>query len=335
MGIRHLNKYLLENCSSRSIQKIHLSCLSGKCVVIDTSIYLYKFAAEGTLIESMYLFISILKNYQIIPVFIFDGKPPDEKRELLRIRKNAKLNAEIRYKEINEQDELTDRDLKELEQLKRQFVNVNEKDIRQVKQLMDLYGVAYHTSPGEADQLCYHLVKTKNAWGCLSDDMDMFIYGTERVLRGISLLNHTVILYKTYSILRELSVPFSIFQCILILCGTDYNIQCQQHQQNKIPVLFQYYNKFASALAAGAAAGAAGTAGVLQNNYPGFHQWLTVQGRNNVHLIDLETVERIQKMFITHHLVELNNYNVSKENLGVYNLQKLCSFLQDYNFIFI
>jgi flap endonuclease-1 len=257
MGIRHLNKYLLENCSSKSIQKIHLSCLTGKCVVIDTSIYLYKYATEGTLIESMYLLISVLKNYQIVPIFIFDGKPPDEKRELLRIRKHMKMDAAARYKEINEKDKLSEKDLKELEQLKRQFINVSANDICNVKKLMDLYGVEYHTSPGEADQLCYHFMKTKQVWGCVSDDMDMFIYGCECVLRGISLLNHTVILYKTNSILRELSVPFSLFQCILILCGTDYNVQSQE--QNKIPVLFQYHKKFLeTALPGYAAAGAAG-----------------------------------------------------------------------------
>jgi flap endonuclease-1 len=330
MGIRHLNKYLLENCSSKSIQKIHLSCLTGKCVVIDTSIYLYKYATEGTLIESMYLLISVLKNYQIVPIFIFDGKPPDEKRELLRIRKHMKLDAAARYKEINEKDNLSEKDLKELEQLKRQFINVSTNDICNVKKLMDLYGVEYHTSPCEADQLCYHFIKTKQVWGCVSDDMDMFIYGCERVLRGISLLNHTVILYKTNSMLRELSVPFSVFQCILILCGTDYNVQSQE--QNKIPVLFQYYKKFLAALPGYAAAGAAGE---LQNNFQDFYQWLTLQNKNNIHLVDLETIHRLQKMFIITEFDKLNNYKLSKENLGVYNLQKLSGFLQNYNFVFL
>ena len=32
-----------------------------------------------SLIEKFYLMCSIFKNYNIIPLFVFDGKPPDEK----------------------------------------------------------------------------------------------------------------------------------------------------------------------------------------------------------------------------------------------------------------
>jgi len=326
MGIRNLNKYLLENCSSKSIQKVHLSCLSGKYIAIDTSIYLYKFASEGTLIESMYLFISILKNYQIVPIFVFDGKPPDEKRELLRSRKHMKIEAEEKYNELNKKDVLTTKDLKELDTLKRQFVNVTENDIRNVKHLMDIYGVTYHTSPGEADQLCCHFVKTKQVWGCLSDDMDMFIYGCERVFRGISLLNHTVILYKTNSILRELSVPFSLFQCMLILCGTDYNIL--SHENNKIPIVFSYYNKYLSQKKQSVTQ-------EKQNNYEQFYHWLTQQENCVITLPNLNDIYKLQKLFMMDTYKELNTYNVSKENLGIYNLQKLVEFLQKYNFVFL
>ena len=41
MGIRHLNKYFIQKCKKDCIQKMALSDLSGKTIVIDTSIYLY------------------------------------------------------------------------------------------------------------------------------------------------------------------------------------------------------------------------------------------------------------------------------------------------------
>ena len=40
MGIRHLNRFLQENASS-GIRKMHFNNLSGKRIVVDTSIYLY------------------------------------------------------------------------------------------------------------------------------------------------------------------------------------------------------------------------------------------------------------------------------------------------------
>ena len=83
MGIQYLNKYLKNNCSN-SINKIHLSNLRKKIITIDTSIYLYRFASEGGIIDGMYQMITILLKYNIIPVFIFDGKPPKENKKQLR-----------------------------------------------------------------------------------------------------------------------------------------------------------------------------------------------------------------------------------------------------------
>ena len=80
MGIKNLNRFLLDNCNKKSIKKFHLKQLENKKVVIDTSIYLYKFIADDSLLENMYLFISIMKSYNIEPIFVFDGKPPAEKK---------------------------------------------------------------------------------------------------------------------------------------------------------------------------------------------------------------------------------------------------------------
>jgi 5'-3' exonuclease len=70
-----------------------MSELSGKTIAVDISIYLYKFSTDNSLIENMYLMMSIFRHYKIIPIFIFDGKPPDEKKELLEKRKFDKVKA--------------------------------------------------------------------------------------------------------------------------------------------------------------------------------------------------------------------------------------------------
>ena len=70
MGIKHLNRFLQNSCD-KSINKIHISSLSGKKIVIDTSIYLYRFMGDGCLLENFYLMISIFRQYNIIPLFIF------------------------------------------------------------------------------------------------------------------------------------------------------------------------------------------------------------------------------------------------------------------------
>jgi 5'-3' exonuclease len=90
MGIKNLNRFLRDNCKKKSIYKASLKDLRGKTIVIDTSIYLYKFLGENALMENMYLFISTLLDNDITPIFIFDGKPPPEKREILLERRLGK-----------------------------------------------------------------------------------------------------------------------------------------------------------------------------------------------------------------------------------------------------
>lgn len=96
MGIRYLNTFLKQNCID-VIHKIHFSQLSNKKIVIDTSIYLYRFMGEDALLENFYLMISVFRQFNIHPLFVFDGKPPTEKKELLYERKIQKkrLNMNI------------------------------------------------------------------------------------------------------------------------------------------------------------------------------------------------------------------------------------------------
>ena len=246
MGIKSLNRFLADNCSTYSISKMHLSEIANRTLIIDTSIYLYKFMEKQSLLENIYLMISVLKHYNIVPIFVFDGKPPSEKKELLEKRKMEKKVAEETYNELkHELETVTDKEKKEdimneLEMLKKRFVRIREHDIQQVKELMTAYGVMYLESHGEADQLCAYLTKHNYAWACVSDDMDMFVYGCPRVLRHLSLVNHSVILYDTTRILEELGMPMEHFKDILVLSGTDYNIYDKTNLTETLKWYMQY-----------------------------------------------------------------------------------------------
>ena len=227
MGIPNLNKFLLNNCSAQTISKKHLSCFSGKKIVIDTSIYLYKFSGSNALMENMYTLIATFRHYNITPIFVFDGKPPDEKKDLLKQRHLDKQIAESKYNELKLKYDTVLGDKNEIEieldKLKKQFIRIKKESVDAVKALMDACGVQHCDAPGEADQLCARMVISKQAWACMSDDMDMFVYGCTRVMRHISLLNHTVVFYNIDGILRELKIQMKDFREIMIMSGTDYN----------------------------------------------------------------------------------------------------------------
>ena len=92
-----------------------------------------------------------------------------------------------------------------------------------MKHLLELMGIQYYECEGESDSVCAKMVQKKIAYACLSEDMDMFVYGCPRVLRYLSLLKSNVVLYDLPGILYKLGITFADFQDICVLAGTDYN----------------------------------------------------------------------------------------------------------------
>jgi hypothetical protein len=223
MGIKFLNKYLLEKCKSIK-KKQHLSQFRGKKIVIDASIYMYKFLSDGAeaLLPNMHKMVTMFHKYNIDPVFIFDGKPPPEKRELLNQRYLTKCKAKEKYEELVSTDTA---DEKELILLKNQFLRVSEKNVNDVRELLSAMGIAHFVSTAESDPLCVYLVNSKKVCACLTEDMDMFVYGCQRIFRNINLNTHEIDYYDIVSILKDLKMSYIQFKQILVLSGTDYDIQ--------------------------------------------------------------------------------------------------------------
>jgi hypothetical protein len=297
MGIKHLNRFLKENCSKNSIRKIEIQQLQGKRLVIDASIYMYKYMADDALIENMYQLISILLLNNIIPLFVFDGKPPPEKYDLITKRKEVKKIAEDKYSELLLKYENTDDKnekqnmMKEMVELKNKFVRVTNKDKERVKELLTAFGIMYYESTNEADEVCAYMVKSGKAWGCLSDDMDMFVYGCTRVLRNISLINKTVILYETSNILKELCMTDIDFKEIMVLSGTDYNIDAT----TSLDVTISWYSKYKSALSN------------IKEKIPSFYDWLLV---NSDYITNIDDLRSICKLFTLEQDSSLDKFEI-------------------------
>ena len=226
MGIKHLNQFVRRECPG-AIKTVTFADLSGKTVAVDASIYMYRFAAEQALLENMYSMIARFQMHGIVPVFIFDGKPPDEKRHLLNRRTRLKRIAETHYNQVKTSMELscsrrTHNDEHLLRTLKRRFIRLHDADFDRVKSLMQALGVNYIVAPGEADALCAQMVLKHKAHACMSDDTDMFVYGCPRVLRHINLFDETMIMYNMTQILALLGMTMTEFRQICVVSGTDY-----------------------------------------------------------------------------------------------------------------
>jgi len=168
MGIKYLYKFFKEECNCKtSIKLVSISELSDKKIVVDISIYLYKFESDNVLIENIYLMLSIFKYYNIIPIFIFDGKPPNEKNKTIENRNNIKIESEKEYNRLKEQIKDMDSSLMKeeiisnMDILKKKFVYMTKEKINNIKEIIRYFGYSYFDAPGEADELCAMLVIKK------------------------------------------------------------------------------------------------------------------------------------------------------------------------------
>jgi len=328
MGIRHLNHFLKKNCKN-AIYSIHLSELNGKSIVIDTSIYLYKYAENNEIIQNITNMIEIFKTYNINPIFIFDGKPPKEKDECIALRKREKIDSYDKYKETQliyekTEDKNEKKVLEEcLQRLKKKIICVKKEDIRELKKLMIQWGISFINAVGEADSLSAKMVINNEAWGCLSEDMDLFVYGCPIVLRGFDLSKHTVVCYDTKLILRILNMNQNEFREVCVLSGTDYttsntfdnsinlNNKPNDNKPNdnklnykesvKLFQIMKYFKKFKSELFYNTqnkeTKETKETKEIIKNDYRktiNFYEWLS---KNTTFYFDFCEVNRINKLF--------------------------------------
>jgi 5'-3' exonuclease len=284
--------------------------LQGKRIAIDTSIYIYKYMADNELFENMYIFISLFLKYKITPIFIFDGKPPKMKEECIAGRLDEKYKAITKINELQELVHTKSKEQisKELQHYKKKSLIVKDKHIKELKAMMDAFNVTYITAEEEADPICAYLTKSGQVWACLSDDMDMFVYGCPRVLRLFNLKKENVFLYNTQEITREINVKESLFPKILLLLGTDYQTKNSGITMHKA---LNWYLTFS-----------------CSNPQEEFYSWLTTKGYLNEQ--QKQELQNVLEVF----LVEQKTH-LPLESIKPIQWNVLQNILLKYGFLFL
>jgi 5'-3' exonuclease len=257
MGVRFLNN-LIKKAAPNAMKYVQLSHYRGKTIVVDTSIYMHKYLGSNSLMESMYFMISQFKHLDITPIFVFDGAAPVEKQGVLTARENVRQSAMQRYNNLSrilegtqqqqqqqqqEQSEQTkqlddavvdggdtgiesglevDEIHRRMHSLKKRFMRISNYEIGEMKRLMREYDVHYIDCDGESDLVCAQLVKSGTAQACMSDDMDLFLYGCPVVLRHVNIWYGTGIEYTLSTVLNGLGISLRGFRMACVLSGTDY-----------------------------------------------------------------------------------------------------------------
>ncbi len=257
MGILNLTELLKKN-APEAIHQRTLDTFKGRKIGIDVSIFLYKYVRNGQCMEGMIkLILRLLKN-GILPVFIFDGKPPKEKSDVIEERKEKReileIKKEVMEKIVKEKDTKTTEELsneikelmttkndnvrlndeeianilgkenieEELEKTKRNIIYIRSEHVELTKNICNLMGVPFIVSNGEAETLLANLCRDNVLDAIISEDTDVLVGGGKIFLRDFQNDNNKVTEYCLQGILDGFGVTYDQFIDISILCRCDY-----------------------------------------------------------------------------------------------------------------
>ena len=171
-----------------------------------------------------------LLKINIMPIYVFDGKPPLLKQKVIQTRRDIKKRA---YSKLEE--ELSEED--KIKYFKR-TVSISKKQIDECKELLNLMGIPYIEAPEEADSQCAQLVKSGLACGVLTEDMDILTFGATTIYRNLASYKKDQIQINLQEILSTLKLSYEQFVELCILFGCDYS-----EKINISPnIMYSYYS---------------------------------------------------------------------------------------------
>jgi 5'-3' exonuclease len=211
--------------------------------------------------------IAFLRKHDIHPIFVFEGKAPPEKIPVQEERREQRqklvdktcsliedLNEYIgtgvvtplllqtweKIKFKNNKSLLTKKPLTksfinveaikdEISRRKRFEISITSEDINNLKELLDLMGVSWIQSRGEAETDCVSLFYGGIIDYIVSEDTDVLAYfnrkqeNETKVIISFNMHDLTFVQISKQKVLNTLNLTSESFRDFCIMCGTDYN----------------------------------------------------------------------------------------------------------------
>ncbi|KAK1572441.1 hypothetical protein Q3G72_032673 [Acer saccharum] len=235
MGIKGLTKLLADN-APKAMKEQKFESYFGRKIAIDASMSIYQFlivvgragtemltneAGEVTShLQGMFSRTIRLLEAGMKPVYVFDGKPPDLKKQELAKRYSKRVDATDDLAEAVEAGNKED-----IEKFSKRTVKVTKQHNDDCKRLLRLMGVPVVEAPSEAEAQCAALCKSGKVYAVASEDMDSLTFGASKFLRHLmdpSSRKIPVMEFEVAKILEELNLSMDQFIDLCILSGCDY-----------------------------------------------------------------------------------------------------------------
>ncbi len=227
--------------------EIEFENLYGKRIAIDAYNSLYQFLStirdrftgeplrdsQGRItshISGLFYRTARMLEANIKPVYIFDGEPPEFKKETVELRSEIRKEAEIKWKEALERGEI-----EKVKMYAQGAARLTEDMIEDAKRILSLMGVPWIDAPSEGEAQAAYMVKSGKVWASGSQDWDSLLFGANRLVRNLTITGRRKIprkesyvtirpeIVELEAVLSSLGITREQLICIGILVGTDYN----------------------------------------------------------------------------------------------------------------
>jgi flap endonuclease-1 len=231
-----------------SPREISLEDMKGKKIAIDANNTLYQFLStirdkltgeplrdsKGEItshLSGLFYRTAKLLESGIEPIYVFDGTPPEFKRETLENRIQIRADAKEKWEKA-----LKEGDIEKVKMYAQGAARLTPEMSQESKKLLEYMGVAWLQAPSEGEAEASCLAKRGKVWAAGSQDWDSLLFGAPRLVRNITITGRRKVARKEKyiivnpevieleSVLSELGITHEQLILTGILVGTDYNM---------------------------------------------------------------------------------------------------------------
>jgi flap endonuclease-1 len=246
-------------------QELPWEALAGRTLAVDGYNVVYQFLAtirqrdgqlfcdaEGRVTSHLmgvfYRTASLLRE-GVLPVWVFDGKPPERKSGTIRQRILTKEKAEAEW-----QQALAAGDLETARRKAAQTSRLTRPMVEELIRLLTALGVPTLQAPSEGEAQAAVMAARGLVWAAASEDYDSLLFGAPRLVRGLAARNRGgtapgAQLIDRADLLASLGIDAEELILLGIIVGTDFNEGARGYGPKKALKLVQQHLGFEATLA--------------------------------------------------------------------------------------
>ncbi len=172
----------------------------------------------------------LIADYDIRPVFVFDGRPPELKMRTLEERRRHRERARADWEEAVKRKDYSAAWSKAVT-----MNSLTQPMQDDAKRVLELLGVPWIQAPQEGEAQAAHMAMQGQVWAANSRDYDSVLFGSPRLVRYVTISGQEFLpskgrarplipeMIELHSLLQHLEITREQLIDLAIMVGTDFN----------------------------------------------------------------------------------------------------------------